>query len=104
MLEKGIIRGFHGSWSSGLATLLIENDGVIIPVLCENAQTVRCLEGAFGDVIGNAHDVKTNGGHIGQEIFYSTDFMGILEGFTPVEDASPELVDMYENQEESVCH
>ena len=101
-LQRGIIRGFCGSWGSGLGYLIIEDDfGMTQHVPCENAQTVRCLEGAFGDVIGNAHDVKTNGGHIGKEIFYSTDFMGILEGFTPVEDAPPELLDMFYDQEEN---
>lgn len=53
-IEKGMIREFHGSWMSGLGTLVIEDElGCIHHVPCDNAPTVRALEGAFGDVIGN---------------------------------------------------
>lgn len=96
MIEKGTITGFAGSWGSGLGHLLING----LPVMCENGATVRALEGCFGNVIGNAHNVETEGGHVGQEVYYSTDGMGILEGFTPVDEASEELIEAYEAQEE----
>jgi benzoyl-CoA reductase/2-hydroxyglutaryl-CoA dehydratase subunit BcrC/BadD/HgdB len=78
---RGTITGFQGSWMSGIANLMI--DGV--PVLCDNGPTVRALEAAFGNVIDNAHCVNQEA-IIGKEIYYSEDFMGMLEGFTPVEE------------------
>jgi hypothetical protein len=103
IVYKGIIRGFHGSWGSGLGTLEIEDSKThaIRQVYCENGSTVRALEGSFGNVIGNAHNVSQNGGHIGKEIYWSLDDMGmILEAFTPVDEASPELEEAYENNQE----
>lgn len=90
---KGTISGFSGSWMSGLGMLII--DGVGIP--CENAQTVRALEGAFGDVIAEGHTVN-QAAIVGQEIYYSVDFVGVLDGFTPVDQAPEELVEHYEAQ------
>ena len=99
-IEKGTIQEFRGSYMSGLATLVIEDEyGGIHYIPCDNAPTVRALEGAFGDVIGDAHDVKTDGGHTGKEVYYSTDFVGVLLAFTPVDDASIELLEAYEKQE-----
>ena len=58
---------------------------------------MRALEACFGNVIGNAHDIKSDGGHIGKEVFWSLGELGlVLEAFTPVEDASEELLDLYE--------
>jgi len=100
---KARILGFQGSWMSGLATLILEDlDGYGPPAVhCENAQTVRCLEGAFGNVIDNNHSVNPEGGHVGKEIFYSMDDMGlVLECFTPVDEASDELIDYYNKERE----
>ncbi len=97
-IHKGKIVALHGSWGSGLATLIIDDVDLgtqMIP--CENGQTVRSLENAFGDVIGDAHNIKEDGGHIGKEIYYSTDGF-ILDGFTPVDDAQAELVELYEKE------
>ncbi len=102
-VRKGIIQSFYGSYGSGIAYLEIEDSvtGILEQVPCENAQTVRCLEGAFGDVMAPGHTVGPNGGHIGQEIYWSTDdVMGLLEAFTPVDDAGLELVEAYESQEQ----
>jgi len=100
IIEKGTIQEFRGSWMSGLATLVIEDElGGIHHVPCDNAPTVRALEGAFGGVIGDAHDVKTDGGHVSKEVYYSTDFVGVLIAFTPVDEASDELIEYYEKQE-----
>ena len=96
-IRKGVIAGFGGSWGSGLGHLAFEDGSV---VHCENGATVRALEACFGDVIGNAHNVREDGGHVGQEIYYSTDDFGILCGFTPVDDAPPEVVRIYETQQE----
>ena len=89
MANHGIIRGFSGTWMSGMGYLHIEDmdTGVIEPVPCENGATVRALQACFGDVIGDAHDVDNKGGHIGQEIYWDYDDMGLmLGGFTPAYD------------------
>ncbi len=97
MIHKGRIQLFSGSFMSGLAKLTIEDERRgLVEVMCDNAPTVRALEGAFGNVIGAGHTVNTRGGHVGQEIYYLTDGIGILDGFTPVDDAPPEMVRMYE--------
>lgn len=93
-MARGKIVAFHGSWMSGLATLVIEDfvTKAEVQVFCENGPTVRALEGCFGNVIGHTHNVRSNGGHVGKEIYYSTDPFGILEGFTPVEEATDEII------------
>jgi hypothetical protein len=84
---KGTINAFRGSYMSGLGYLIIDGQ----PVMCENAQTVRSLDGAFGDVIAKNHTVN-NDAIAGKEIVYSVDDMGILMGFTPVEEwTGPEI-------------
>jgi hypothetical protein len=97
-IKKGKIMGFQGSWSSGLATLIIQKEnGETDFVHCENAPTVRALDGAFGNVITEGHMVN-NEAIKGKEIYYSIGSFGILEGFTPIEEASSELVEKYEKQ------
>ncbi len=78
---KGTIQGFSGSWGSGLGYLVIDGR----PVPCENAQTVRCLDAAFGNVIAPGHTVDNRAVH-GREIVYSVDDFGMLLGFSPIED------------------
>ena len=90
-----------GSWGSGLAVLVI--DEILHPIgevkrigiYCENAPTVRALEGCFGGVIGQAHSVNQEAIR-GKVIFYSTDELGILLGFTSTDDAPPEMTELYE--------
>jgi hypothetical protein len=86
MIHKGTILGFEGSWGSGMGFLILEDSEThtCMRIPCENAPTVRALEAAFGNVIGDAHDVKGKGSHIGKEIYWSYDEMGlVLGGFTP---------------------
>ena len=88
-MEHGIIKGFRGSYMSGIGHLIIENvkTGMTEAIPCDNGATVRALEWAFGDVIGNAHDVEADGGHVNQEIYWDwDDFWLTLGGFTPVEE------------------
>ena len=81
-MRRGTITGFSGHWLSGIGYLLV--DGVAVP--CENAPTVRALEGAFGDVIAEGHTVSQET-IVGKEIYYSMDDMGlVLDGFTPVDE------------------
>lgn len=97
-IRKGKILGFQGSWGSGLAQLVIETpDGRTDYVNCDNTPTVRALERAFGNVIAEGHMIN-NEAIKGKEIYYSIGDFGILEGFTPVEEASSELEEMYKNQ------
>ena len=87
-MEHGIIKEFHGSWGSGLGHLVIEDieTGLVQGVPCDNGPTVRALESAFGEVIGDAHDVKNGGSHINQKIEWDYDDMGLMLGwFAPVE-------------------
>lgn len=99
-IYKGTIRGFRGSWGSGLGYLIIDDDErgrVSVP--CDNAPTVRALEGCFGNVISKAHTVNPRGGHVGKKVYYSLDDFGIiLEGFSPVRGASPELKKLFKDE------
>jgi len=101
LVRRGTIKRFGGSWGSGLGFLEIEDsEGAgVEQVPCENAATVRALEGAFGDVIAEGHCVNPEGGHVGQEIYWSYDETGlVLASFTPVDEASEELLDVFENE------
>ncbi len=99
-IRKGRIKDFIGSWSSGLGFLIIEDDetGETEQVPCDNGPTVRALENCFGDVITPNHTAKGNG-YRDKEIFWSMGELGlVLGGFTPVEDASPKLIEAYGKQ------
>ncbi len=83
----GTIVSFAGSWGSGLGTLVFEDNSVF----CENGATVRALENCFGEVIAAGHTVN-QAAIKGREVVYSVDNMGILIGFTPVDDwTGPEI-------------
>lgn len=98
-IYRGIIRGFGGIPMSGLGTLAIENEnGMMEYINCDNGQTVRSLENAFGNVIGDSYDVKEDGGHIGQDIYYHVDFLGCLEWFISVKKAPKDFVEEYERK------
>jgi len=102
MIQKGKIISFSGSWGSGLATLTIQNeDGTVKHVPCDNGPTVRALHAAFGNVISKNHTMN-NKAIQGKEIYYTLDDMGlVLGGFVPLEMASKELIQTYENQKEA---
>jgi len=88
-MKKGFIKGFRGSWGSGLGTLIIQDSETneVDHVPCDNAPTVRALEGCFGNTIDDGHTVKSEPGFINKEIFWAYDDMGLtLEGFSPVEE------------------
>jgi hypothetical protein len=90
-VRKGIIRGFSGTESSVLAFLFIDDEELgVVPVLCDNRATLKALKRCFNNVIGPGNEVDDKeGGHIGQEVYYSYDDEGYsLKGFTPVGSAS----------------
>jgi hypothetical protein len=101
-IRKGTIMGFSGSWGSGLGYLTIKTDkGSVINVAVENAPTVRSLEDAFGNVIAEGHTVNEKAIK-GKEIFYSVADWGVMEGFTPAEEATPELIAEYEKSKKKI--
>ncbi|MBM4463830.1 MAG: hypothetical protein FJ012_11005 [Chloroflexi bacterium] len=77
-IQRGVINGFRGSWSSGLGYLIVDG----IPIPCDNAPTVRALDVCFGDVIAEGHTVN-QAAIIGKEVYWSMDGF-VLRGFTPV--------------------
>lgn len=81
-VTRNIIKGFYGSWSSGLAFLQFK-DGT--QVAADNAPLARALDGAFG-AIGQGHSID-NSAIEGMDIVYWLDDMGlIMEAFVKYED------------------
>ncbi len=98
-IKRGTILAFYGAHLSGLAHLqIVDSDsGVSTMVPCENGATVRAMESAFGDVIAPGHTVDPAGNHVNQEVYWSMDDYGLAMGvFCPVDEAPPELIEMYE--------
>lgn len=95
MIQKGILKQFSGSFGSGLGQMAIEVDGVIKQFHCDNGTTVRSLESAFGNVITEGHTASGNG-YKNQEVYFSVDYLGVFEGFTPVDKASQDIIEEFE--------
>lgn len=80
----GKIIGFNATRGSGIATLILfKRDGTLDYVICDNAQTVRALDDAFGGVIADGHMVNVEAIR-GKEIEYKKDQFGVLESFDVV--------------------
>jgi hypothetical protein len=102
VVEKGKIKDFRGTWGSGLATLVIEDEGGLIHnVSCENAPTVRALEAAFGNIITEGHTVDVSNMK-DRVIYYEMTDWGTLEGFVPEEEAPIELIEAYEKDKKHI--
>ncbi len=89
MIARGTLLAFSGSWSSGLAQLIIgriENglDVVEGVILCDNGPTARSLIAAF-DCAGPDHTID-NSKIRGREIVCAVDEMGLLSAFMPAEE------------------
>jgi len=100
LVKKGKIIDFEGTWGSGLATLIVEDEeGKIHEIPCDNAPTVRALESAFGNIIsaGRTANIKNAKG---KWIFYELTDWGTLAGFVPEELAPDELIEAYEKEKE----
>jgi hypothetical protein len=74
----------HGSWGSGLAMLTVDEEvpgrGTrLVSIPCDAGPTSRALRAAFGDEV------------VGQEVYFSTDEIGVLWGFAPIDDAYMEV-------------
>ena len=79
-LKRGTIAGLEGHPMSGLWQIYFE-DGEMAHI--ESGMGVRALACAF--------DAREGSGDLlekikGQEIMYSVDFMGVMEGFTPIDE------------------
>lgn len=81
-LQKGTILDFSGSWGSGMGFLKVKlQNGTIKSIPCDNAETVRSLEAAFGDTISEGHTVKKKGAYVGKKISFAMTDWGTMEGF-----------------------
>jgi hypothetical protein len=95
-VRRGTIIRLAGTWGSGLAMLWLNDDDrgeILIP--CENVPAVAAFDRAFGGVITPAHTF-TDTPLRGKRIYYNTDAFGVLLGFTPLGDATPEIIEEYE--------
>lgn len=92
-LQKGTIVNLSGHPMSGLWTLLFDNGFAHI----QSGYGVRQLASAFGATEGTGDLLEK---FVGQEVYYSTDDFGVLEAFTPVDEASDELIQLYEEQDD----
>ncbi len=79
-IKKGKITCFRKSH-----ILIEQDDGNIISVPWEKDKTVRALKSCFGNAMGTD-----------QEIFYSLDIAGVFDGFAPVKEATPDLLEAWE--------
>ena len=76
-MRTGVIVDFCGSWSSGIAELVVKCNGEIIRILCDNAATVRALASISPDVIAPGHMVNISS-LFGRKIRFATDEFGLL--------------------------
>lgn len=82
-LEQGTLKAFHGNWGSGIAELEFHDHA---PVLCENnSYCVGAFDSAFPGFISEGHCID-NRVIDGRKITFSVDCIGILEGFSLVDD------------------
>ena len=83
-MQRATILDFKGTWGSGIAMLSLQvGNGMKLDVPCENAQTVRALDSCFGGVISPGHGVNVEAIK-GKEIYFGLDDLGMLEGFSLV--------------------
>jgi len=92
-MQKGIIAGISGHPMSGLWTLMFE-EGEMVHI--SSGYGVRNLAAAFGATEGSGDLLEKIQG---QEVYYSVDEFGVLEGFTPVDEATPAIIEAYEGSD-----
>ena len=95
IIQKGIIREVSGHPKSGLWTLKIESGPGVEVVHIESGHRLRQLATYFGYIEGSGN---INEKLQGQEIYYSTEFLNVLDGFTPLDEAPEEMVKAYEKE------
>jgi hypothetical protein len=82
--QTGTIKGFKGSWDSGIASLTVEQKDGTKTIYCDNAPTVRALDALFGNVI-DGHSVNLEA-ILGRKIRYALDESSILAWIRGVEE------------------
>jgi hypothetical protein len=99
-IKFGKILSFEGSWNSGIAYLVVKTENRIEVIPADSGCLGRALVDAFGsEVYGKGHSVN-NEAIYGKKIFYGLTRWGTLEGFTPLEEASAELISEYKRQQQ----
>ena len=83
-IRRGMLVSMHGSWGSGLAMPTVDEEGPggatrLVSIPCDAGPTSRALRLASGDEVA------------GQGVYFSTDNIGVLERFAPIEDADAEV-------------
>jgi len=80
-MPMATLRGFRGSWGSGLGFLLLDDvDGNRKEVPCDNGHTVRSLDAMTGGrFIAEGHTVDSSALD-GLEVVYVMDDMGLTLG------------------------
>ena len=86
---RGIITGISGDPSARLWTLHFEDGSA---ALIGSGSGVRQLAACYGATEGTGDLIEKIKR---KEIFYSVNEMGVMEGFSPVEEASEELLAEY---------
>lgn len=98
-LYRGRIVGMFGNPGSGIAVLAVIDDvkgKTLVP--CEGNPTCRALDAAFPGTLIGGHTFD-NDGIAGERIYYFVDQLGLLESFVPEGEATPEMVEEYEEYE-----
>jgi hypothetical protein len=84
MTGTGTIITLRGSWSSGIATLVVKQGKTVRSLYADNGPLVRALDKMFGGVIAPGHRVDLDAIR-GRKIRFTTDDFGMI--------ASLELLD-----------
>lgn len=83
-IRRGVLVSLHGAWGAGLAMLTVDEEvpgGAmrLVTIPCDAGPTSRALRSASGDEVA------------GQEVYFSTDNIGVLVGFASIEDVDAEV-------------
>lgn len=82
--RRGMPVSLHGAWGSRLAMLTVDEEVFggatrLVSIPFDAEPTSRALRSASGDEVA------------GKGVYFSTDNIGVLVGFAPIEDADAEV-------------
>lgn len=101
-MKKGKIVEVEGSWMSGLATLVVEDEeGNRHTIHADNGPLFRSLERYFGDVIKAGRTADTDNVE-GKWIYYEVTPWDTLAGFVPAERAPTEVKEKYKREKKKL--
>ena len=83
-IRRGLPVSMHGFWGAGLAMPTVDEEvsgGAmrLVTIPCDAGPTSRALRSASRDEVA------------GEGVYFSTDNIGVLERFAPIEDADAEV-------------